>query len=88
MLNGFYAAQHYPEHLRRTRFKDAESGKTLVFLTNHTSLPLTIAALYKSRWQMESFSSGSSGICASSDSSAPARTPSRPKSGVQSPPTC
>jgi len=56
MLNGFYSAQHYPEHLRRIRFKDPESGKTLVFLTNNTSLPAwTIAALYKSRWQVELF---------------------------------
>jgi len=56
MLNGFYSARAYPEHLRRVRFKDPESGKTLVFLTNNTSLPaLTIAALYKGRWQVELF---------------------------------
>jgi len=56
MLNGFYSAQKYPEHLRRIRFKDPESGKTLVFLTNNTALPaLTICALYKSRWQVELF---------------------------------
>ena len=56
VFNGFYAAKNYPEHLRRIRFKDPESGKTLVFLTNNTSLPaLTIAALYKSRWQVELF---------------------------------
>jgi Domain of unknown function (DUF4372)/Transposase DDE domain len=56
MLNGFYSAKNYPEHLRRIRFKDPKSGKTLVFLTNNTSLPaLTIAALYKSRWQVELF---------------------------------
>ena len=56
MLNGFYSAQAYPEHLRRVRYKDPESGKTLVFLTNNTSLPaLTIAALYKGRWQVELF---------------------------------
>jgi hypothetical protein len=56
MLNGFYSAKHYPEHLRRIRFKDPESGKTLVFLTNNTVLPaLTICALYKSRWQVELF---------------------------------
>ena len=56
MLNGFYSAKGYPEHLRRIRFKDPESGKTLVFLTNNTTLPaLTIAALYKSRWQVELF---------------------------------
>ena len=55
-LNGFYVAKDYPEHLRRIRFKDPESGKTLVFLTNNTTLPpLTIAALYKSRWQVELF---------------------------------
>ena len=56
MLNGFYSAKNYPEHLRRIRFKDPVSGKTLVFLTNNTALPaLTIAALYKSRWQVELF---------------------------------
>jgi hypothetical protein len=55
-LNGFYVSQDYPEHLRRIRFKDPESGKTLVFLTNNTTLPpLIIAALYKSRWQVELF---------------------------------
>jgi Transposase DDE domain len=56
MLNGHYSARRYPEHLRRIRFKDPESGKTLIFLTNNTALPaLTIAALYKSRWQVELF---------------------------------
>jgi hypothetical protein len=56
MLNGYYSAKKYPEHLRPIRFKDPESGKTLVFLTNNTALPaLTIAALYKSRWQVELF---------------------------------
>ena len=56
MLNGFYSAENYPDHLRRIRFNDPETGKTLVFLTNNTTLPaLTIAALYKSRWQIELF---------------------------------
>src|SRR5450759_2758171 len=55
-LNGFYSAKDYPEQLRRIRFKDHDTGKTLVFLTNNTTLPpLTIAALYKSRWQVELF---------------------------------
>lgn len=55
-LNGFYVSQEYPEHLRRLRFKDPENGKTLVFLTNNTTLgALTIAALYKKRWQVELF---------------------------------
>ncbi len=56
LLNGFYSAKNYPEHLRRIRFKDPATGKTLVFLTNNTTLPaLTICALYKSRWQVELF---------------------------------
>src|SRR5665213_189971 len=56
MLNGFYSTKAYPEHLRRIRYKDPQSGKNLVFLTNNTALPaLTIAALYKSRWQVELF---------------------------------
>src|ERR1700737_474922 len=49
-------SKKYPEHLRRIRFKDPESGKTLVFLTNNTALPaLTICALYKKRWSVELF---------------------------------
>jgi len=55
-LDGFYTQQAYAEHLRRIRFKDAESGKTLVFLTNNFTLSApTICALYKSRWQVELF---------------------------------
>jgi transposase len=55
-LDGFYAQQDYPAHLRRIRFNDPESGKALVFLTNQFALPaLTICALYKSRWQVELF---------------------------------
>jgi len=56
MLNGYYSAKKYPEHLRRVRYRDPDSGKALVFLTNNTALPaLTIAALYKSRWHVELF---------------------------------
>jgi hypothetical protein len=55
-LNGFYSRQHYPDHLRRIRFKDPESGKTLLFLTNQFDFPATtICALYKERWQVEIF---------------------------------
>ena len=55
-LDGFYAAKDYPEQLRRVRFKDPDSGKRLVFLSNHFDLPaLTVCALYKSRWQVELF---------------------------------
>jgi len=55
-LNGFYAAKHYPGHLRRIRYRDADTRKTLVFLTNQFALPArTICALYKCRWQVELF---------------------------------
>lgn len=55
-LNGAYAKKDYPEKLRRIRFKDPDTQKTYIFLTNNMSLPaLTICALYKSRWQVELF---------------------------------
>src|ERR1700726_3557865 len=55
-MDGYVTQQHYPAHLRRIRFKDLETGKTLIFLTNQMTLPaLTICALYKSRWQVELF---------------------------------
>ena len=55
-LCGVNSLRAYPEHLRRVRFKDPTTGKTLVFLTNNTALPaIVIAQLYKSRWQVELF---------------------------------
>jgi hypothetical protein len=55
-LNGYYAQIHYPEHLRRIRYRDPKTAKTLVFLTNNTALDAaTICALYKCRWQVELF---------------------------------
>ncbi len=55
-LGGVRTSKDYPVHLRRVRFRDAETKKTLVFLTNQTTLPaLTICGLYKSRWQVELF---------------------------------
>lgn len=46
----------YPNALRRIRFRDPETGKTLVFLTNHFGISAeTVCALYKSRWQVELF---------------------------------
>ncbi len=55
-LNGHTSSGHYPEHLRRVRYRDVETAKTLVFLTNNMALPaLTICALYKKRWQVELF---------------------------------
>ncbi len=48
--------QGYPEKLRRIRYRDALTNQHLVFLTNNFSLPpLTIAQLYRSRWQVELF---------------------------------
>jgi hypothetical protein len=55
-LDGHYTKRDYPVHLRRVRFRDPNTGKTLVFLTNMTAQPaLTICDLYKSRWQVELF---------------------------------
>jgi len=55
-LNGSASGKAYPDHLRRVRFTDPTTRKMLTFLTNNTALPaLTIAALYKSRWQVELF---------------------------------
>src|SRR5215467_9122043 len=55
-LNGHYSQQLYPDLLRRVRLRDAESAKTLVFLSNQFALPATtICALYKARWQVELF---------------------------------
>ena len=45
--------KHYPDKLRRIHYVDAETGKSLVFLTNNFALPaLTIALLYKGRWKV------------------------------------
>lgn len=47
---------HYPDRLRRVSYKDPETGKVLVFLTNNFDLPaVVIAQLYKCRWQVELF---------------------------------
>lgn len=55
-LNGFYAKKDYPDKLRRIRYYDADNNKTLIFLTNNFTLPaLTIADLYRCRWQVELF---------------------------------
>ena len=53
---GVHSAHTYPDKLRRVSYRDPESGKTLTFLTNNFTLPaLTIARLYKRRWQVELF---------------------------------
>jgi hypothetical protein len=56
VLTGFYSKQDFDTPLRRVRFKDPATGKALVFLTNNFILPaLTIANLYRCRWQVELF---------------------------------
>jgi hypothetical protein len=56
MLKGFYSAKDYPDRLRRIKYHDRETNKNLVFLTNNFKLPaLTIAELYRCRWQVELF---------------------------------
>ena len=48
--------KNYPEHLCHIRYKNAETGKTLVFITNNFVLSAaTICALDKTRWQVELF---------------------------------
>jgi IS4 transposase len=56
MLHGYQSAKDYPESFRGIRYKDPETGKRLLFITNNTALPaLSICALYKARWQVELF---------------------------------
>jgi hypothetical protein len=56
MLNNHYAAKDYPEKLRRIKFRDAQTGKVLVFLTNNFHLTAAeVAQLYKHRWKIELF---------------------------------
>ena len=53
---GFYAKKAYPAKLRRIKYFDDQHKKNLVFLTNHFTLPaLTVAELYRCRWQIELF---------------------------------
>ena len=55
-LKTFYSLKGYPDRLRRIRYYDNETQRFFIYLTNHFSLPpLTIALLYKSRWQVELF---------------------------------
>ena len=55
-LTGTTSARDYPAHLRRVAYRDPEAGKKLDFLTNDfTLLPLTVAELYRLRWQVELF---------------------------------
>ena len=56
VLQGYQSSKAYPETLRGIRYKDPETGKRLLFITNNSALPaLSICALYKARWQVELF---------------------------------
>jgi len=56
VLTGLKSAKEYPQPLRRIKYVDPDTGKRFVFLTNNFLLhPLTIAKLYKCRWQVELF---------------------------------
>jgi hypothetical protein len=56
VLTGFYSHKGFEAPLRRIRFKDPETDKTLIFLTNNFTLPaFTITELYRCRWQVELF---------------------------------
>jgi Domain of unknown function (DUF4372)/Transposase DDE domain len=56
ILTSVESASAYPDALRRVRYCDVETGKRLKFLTNNFTLPaLTIAQIYKCRWQVELF---------------------------------
>src|ERR1035437_1853332 len=56
VLTGFQSHKDFESPLRRIRFKDPETAKNLVFLTNNFTLPaLTITELYRCRWQVELF---------------------------------
>jgi transposase len=56
VLTGVDTAVEYPQPLRRIKYVDPDTGKQLIFLTNNFALDaLTIAKLYKCRWQVELF---------------------------------
>jgi len=56
ILTSFESASVYPDALRRVSYFDTETNKRLKFLTNNFVLPaLTIAQIYKCRWQVELF---------------------------------
>ena len=56
VLTGYYTRKGFDSPLRRVKFNDPETGKTLMFLSNNFVLPaMTIAKLYKYRWKVELF---------------------------------
>jgi IS4 transposase len=88
-LNGYGSREDYPSHLRRIRFRDPDTGKHLVFLTNQFTLPTaTICALYKSRWQIELFFKWIKQHLRIKAFYGTSENAAKPKSGSPSRPTC
>lgn len=56
-LTGYYTSRKYPDAMRLVVYEDFETGKGYRFLTNNFAIedPLTIAELYRERWQIELF---------------------------------
>jgi len=55
-LKGYFSSKNYPTKLRRIKYFDSQNDKRLTFITNNFSLPaITIANLFKQRWQIELF---------------------------------
>ena len=53
MLNNYYSAKDYPEHIRRIKYYDTETDNEFDFITNNFRLPAKkIALLYKHRWSV------------------------------------
>ena len=76
------AQESYPDDLRLVTYHDDEHNETYQFLTDEFRLSaLNIALVYKNRWQIELFLSGSSNIFKSRHSSAPQKTPFSRRSG-------
>ena len=56
VMTGIRTASYYPQPLRRTKYRDLQTGKTFVFLTNNFAIPAqTVADLYRYRWRVELF---------------------------------
>ena len=56
-LSGYYSSRKYPDTMRLVVYEDFDTGKVYRFLTNNFAIedPLTIAELYRERWQIELF---------------------------------
>ena len=55
-LTGISTSRRYPQHLRRVRYRDAITGKDLIFITNNFQIPSNMVPdLFRRRWQIELF---------------------------------